>query len=254
MARYAIELSYDGTDFKGWQSQPDGSGVQDAVELAMRSLGENVRVTGAGRTDSGVHARAQVAHADLAKPWEPRRLVLALNAKLPASISAMRVALAGDSFHARKSAASREYRYFIWNSPTCFPYMKKYVLWLPGSHYDWGRAADAAGALVGEHDFRAFCRTVDRPDVTLRTVEYSRLFRRGSLLVFRIVANSYLTNMIRIAVGNLVSVASGRHDIDWFRGLLSPERERSESAQTASPSGLFFWRASYGSDVFEKNG
>lgn len=248
MPRYMLEVSYDGTDFRGWQSQPDGSGVQDAMEAALRSLGEDARVTGAGRTDAGVHARAQIAHVDLAKDWEPRRLTLALNAKLSLSanaISVMRTALTGDSFHARKSAVSREYRYFIWNSSTCYPYLKKYVFWLPGSHYDWGRAKAVAPCLVGEHDFRAFCRTVDCPDVTMRTVEYARLFERGNLLMFRIVANAYLTNMIRIAVGNLVSVAAGKHDAEWFEALLSGKGKRAESAQTASASGLFFWKATY---------
>ena len=106
MKNYALEISYDGGAFKGWQSQNGGTGVQDALEAAFSNLGEQTRVHGAGRTDVGVHARAQIATAFLAKKWEPRRLVLALNTKLPPSVSVMRAALVPDDFHARYSAVS----------------------------------------------------------------------------------------------------------------------------------------------------
>ena len=245
MPRYAAALAYDGTHFGGWQSQPGGACVQDAVESALSELGQRARVTGAGRTDAGVHARGQVAHFDLAKEWSPRRLTLALNAKLPPSVSVMRTARVDDAFHARRSAVAREYRYFIWNAPTCYPHIKPYVLRLPGGHYDWPRAAHAARLLEGEHDFRAFCRTVDRPEETRRTVVRSRLHVRKKLVVFRVVANAYLTNMIRIAVGNLLAVASGRRDEAWLGSLLEGRVERASSAQTVPACGLFFWRATY---------
>ena len=243
--KYVFEVSYDGTNYRGWQSQPGGCTVQDAFEGALADLGGASRVTGAGRTDAGVHARGQIVHAVLEKKWTPRRLTVALNAKLPADISVMKTAMVPDDFHARKNATTREYRYFIYNAPTCYPYLKPYVLWLHGGHYDWSRAMSAARLMVGEHDFRAFCRKVDCPEDTMRTVQYARLFKRGPLLVFRIVANSYLTNMIRIAVGNLLAVAAGKRGDDWFRALLSDESDRTTSAHTAAPSGLFFWRAGY---------
>ena len=243
--KYAFEVSYDGTNHRGWQSQPGGDTVQDAIEEALAALGERACVTGAGRTDAGVHARAQIAHAVLEKCWVPRRLTLALNSKLPTSISVMRTAVVPDDFHARKRATAREYRYFIYNAPSCYPHFKPYVLWLHGGHYDWSRAAATAHLMVGEHDFRSFCRQVDCPEDTVRTVRYARLFRRGPLLVFRIVANSFLTNMIRIAVGNLLAVAAGKRDENWFRSLLTGEGDRTASAQTVSPAGLFFWHATY---------
>ena len=249
MPRYAVTLAYDGTPFKGWQSQPGGTGVQDAMESALAELGSVTRVTGAGRTDAGVHARGQVAHFDLTKTWTPRRLTLALNAKLPPSVSVMRTARVGDAFDARRSAVTREYRYFIWNAPTCYPHIKPYVLWLPGCHYDWTRASDAARLLMGEHDFRAFCRTVDCPEETRRTVSHARLVARKNLVLFRVVANGYLTNMIRIAVGSLLSVASGRRDEAWFRSLLGGKVERSASGQTVSGCGLFFWKATYAEPI-----
>ncbi|MDR3279432.1 MAG: tRNA pseudouridine(38-40) synthase TruA [Synergistaceae bacterium] len=250
MPRIALELSYDGTGFSGWQSQSNENGVQDAVEGALRALGERVRINGAGRTDAGVHARAQIAHFDAVHAWAPRRLRLAINARLPASVSVMRAATTDDSFDARRDAVYREYRYFIWNAPTCYPHIKPYVLWLCGSHFDWGRAAQAASLLAGEHDFGAFCRTSDRPANTIRTVKSAALKRRGSMIVFRIIANSYLTNMVRITVGNLLAVAAGKRDDAWFESLLYGAR-RHISAKTVAPCGLFLWRVVYSEDIFK---
>ncbi len=245
MKNYALEISYDGGAFKGWQSQIGGFGVQDALEAAFAELGERARVHGAGRTDVGVHARAQSATVLLSKEWEPRRLVLALNAKLPPAVSVMRAAVVPSDFHARYSAVSREYRYFIWNSSTCYPHIRPYVLWCPGGCYDWGRAASAAKLFMGEHDFRAYCRSVDCPNVTIRTVKRARLSRRGSLTLFTVEANSFLTNMIRIMVGNLLEIARGARDEAWLMSLFEPGSSRRMSAKTSSPSGLFFWRAHY---------
>ena len=244
--RYAFSISYDGTAYWGWQAQSGGGSVQDALEAALAALGEtNVRVVGAGRTDAGVHAKAMVAHATLEKGWTPRRLTLAINSQLPPDISVMASAVVPDGFHARKSALTREYRYFIRNAPTCYPHLRPYVLWLPGHHYDWSRAKSAVRLMAGEHDFRAFCRRIDCPDDTVRTVEYARLFQRGPHLMLCIVARSYLTNMIRIAVGNLLAVAAAKRDVNWFRSLLAGEDDRCASAKTAAASGLFFWRAVY---------
>ncbi|MDR3166122.1 MAG: tRNA pseudouridine(38-40) synthase TruA [Synergistaceae bacterium] len=244
MPRIALLISYDGGPFSGWQSQPGGGGVQDAVEAALSKIGESVRITGAGRTDAGVHARGQVAHFDASGEWEPRRLVLAINAHLPESVSVMEACVAGSGFDARRSALSREYRYFIWNSSTCYPHIKPYVYRLHGTHYDWNAAAEAALLMEGRHDFGAFCRAADKPDNTVRTVRRARLIRRGSLVIFKITADAYLTNMVRIAAGNLLSVAERKRDADWFKSLLCGG-DRRESARTLPASGLFLWRVIY---------
>ena len=245
MPRIALEISYDGAGFLGWQSQPHERGVQDAVEAALRRVEEPSGVVGAGRTDAGVHALGQVAHFDAVKNWEPRRLILALNAHLPSGVSVMNAGVVNDDFHARRDAVLREYRYFIWNAPTCYPHIKPYALWLTGSHYNWKAGSDAARLLVGEHDFAAFCRSADKPENTIRRVKYARLFRRGKLVVFRIIADSYLTNMVRIAVGNLLAVASGRRDENWFLSLLDGTRDRRSSSETVSAHGLFLWKVTY---------
>ncbi|MDR1510026.1 MAG: tRNA pseudouridine(38-40) synthase TruA [Synergistaceae bacterium] len=251
MARIALELSYDGGAFLGWQSQTHGRGVQDVLETALVSVGETARATGAGRTDAGVHARGQVAHFDALKTWEPRRLKLALNAHLPSSVSVMRAALTEENFHARKSALWREYRYFIWNAPACYPYMKPYVLWLRGSHYNWNPAAAAASSFVGEHDFRAFCRADDCPANTVRRVRYARLIHRGQMVLFRIVAGSYLTNMVRIAVGCLLEVAAGRRDRSWLHGLIEGSADRNAASRTAVARGLFLWKVEYPCNIWD---
>ncbi|MDR1020058.1 MAG: tRNA pseudouridine(38-40) synthase TruA [Synergistaceae bacterium] len=251
---YALEVSYDGGPFSGWQSQLDGSGVQDALERALHVLGERggcgislvpYRVDGAGRTDAGVHARAQVASVRLLKRWVPRKLAAALNAHLPEAVVVTRAALAPPGFHARRSAVSREYRYFIWNSPSCYPHIRRYVLWQPVARYDWKRAAAAASAFAGRHDFRAFCRARDVPDSTERDVYCSRLYVRGRLVVFRVIANAYLTNMVRIMAGSLMEIALGRFDEARFARLLSGCADRSENAPTPPPSGLFLWGVKY---------
>ncbi|MDR1514621.1 MAG: tRNA pseudouridine(38-40) synthase TruA [Synergistaceae bacterium] len=251
---YSLEVSYDGGCFAGWQSQPDGAGVQDALERALRELGERgapgmprglCRVNGAGRTDAGVHARAQVASVSLRHAWVPRRLVLALNAHLPGALSVTRAALVPAGFHARRSALSREYRYFIWNASTCYPHIRRCVLWRPGTRYDWVRASRAAEAFIGRHDFRAFCRACDVPESTEREVIRSSLHIRGNLIVFRVEANAFLTNMVRIMAGSLMEIARGRFDEARLAHLLQGGASRSENAPTPSPSGLFLWKVNY---------
>jgi tRNA pseudouridine38-40 synthase len=244
MPRIALLISYDGGPFSGWQSQPGDRGVQDAVESALSKIGEHARITGAGRTDAGVHARGQVAHFDARREWEPRRLALAVNAHLPESVSVMKARAVKDGFDARRSALSREYRYFIWNAGTCYPHIKPYVYWLHGTHYDWNAASEAASLMEGRHDFGAFCRAADKPDNTLRTVKRARVTRRGSLVTFKITADAYLANMVRIAAGNLLSVAEGKRSADWFE-LLLRGGDRRESARTLPASGLFLWRVAY---------
>jgi tRNA pseudouridine38-40 synthase len=243
--KYALEIAYDGGRFAGWQSQPNGRGVQDAIELALRELGEEgARVAGAGRTDAGVHARAQAASVALRKEWEPDRLSLALNFKLRPHISVMRAERVSSDFHARRSALSREYRYFIWNAPSVYPHIAPYVYTLPFHNMDWARAAEAAKLMAGVHDFRAFCRKSDCPERTERTVIKSRLVKKGNLVVYRVEANSFLTNMVRIMTGNLIEIAKGRRGESWLAGLLRGE-DRTRSAQTIPPDGLFLWRVRY---------
>ena len=244
--RFAAEISYEGRGFYGWQIQPGLPSVQGALEDALSLLnGSHVDVAGAGRTDAGVHARAQVCSFDMAREWEPRRLLLAINANLPEGASVMRVREAAPGFHARFDAVSREYMYYIWHNSAIYPQLRPNVCWIKGGGYDWDRAAIACKYLVGEHDFGAFCRSVDRPENSVRTIYRARLLRRGSMLRLHIAGNGFLTNMVRIILGCLERVAVGAREPEWINELLLGKCSRNICGRTFPPEGLFLWKINY---------
>lgn len=245
MPNYAVELAYDGTSFVGWQSQTQGACIQDAVKSALDSLewGEH-KVIGAGRTDSGVHARGQVANVHMVREWEARRLLLALDAKLPDSISAMRMVRARDDFHARYDARSREYVYAIWNASVCYPHIKPYVHWLPGA-FDWQLAEKACRSFEGQHDFRSFARRSPPSDNSVRVLNRARLLQRGRLILFRVRANGFLTHMVRIMAGTLCEIARGGKPTDWVEELLNNPQENVPAGKKSPASGLHLWRVEY---------
>ncbi|PIE54702.1 MAG: tRNA pseudouridine(38-40) synthase TruA [Dethiosulfovibrio peptidovorans] len=243
--KYAVEISYRGDAFSGWQRQPRHPSVQGELERVLALLDQRpVPVTGAGRTDSGVHARGQVASFSLSREWEPSRLVLALNAHLPQSISIMRAGIVPDEFDARKSALWREYAYFVWHGPSCYPHLKAMVWWRKRDDWDHAAIHRCCRMLEGVHDFSAFCRVSECPDNPVRELLRVRHIRRGRLSILRVRGTAFLTNMIRIMVGNLDAVAQGRKDHRWFEDLLRGE-SRIRSAMTVPATGLFFWRVGY---------
>lgn len=250
MTRYAAELSYNGALYCGWQMQSNGFTVQEAVESTLSMLNKGpVSVAGAGRTDSGVHARAQVCSFDMSKEWDEFRLLMALNSNLPEGISAMRLIKTKPDFHARFNALKREYIYFLWTKKTIYPHIAPFVYSIMGDKYDWGLASKACRFLEGEHDFSNFCRTCKVPDDPVRKIYRARLRRRGPLVWFRIVGNGFLTNMVRMIMGDLVLVAKGEKDPEWIKYLFEVGSEKSYAARTLPPSGLFLWRIDYGESL-----
>lgn len=247
MPRYIAEVSYDGSRFHGWQLQPGLATVQGILEDALSLLnGSRVAVAGAGRTDAGVHARGQVCSFDLDKEWDMRRLILAINANVTKGASVIRLSLAPrPDFHARFDAKSREYVYFIWNASTIYPLLEPNICWLKPSGYDWSAAQRACHYLEGEHDFRAFCRSSDRQDDSVRTIYNAKLMRRGGLIWLRIVGSGFLTNMVRIILGNLELVARGEKEPEWIKKLLLGASKRADGGRTFPPNGLFLWRINY---------
>lgn len=243
--RYAVELSYVGNAFSGWQLQPGVPSVQEALEAALSTLdGANVRVTGAGRTDRGVHARGQVASFDLSKEWTPYRLTLALNNNLPDSISVVRASSVPENFDARSSALWREYAYFIWHGTSCYPHIRPMVWWRKVDDWNHGEVAKCCSYLLGRHDFGAFCKLSEKPENCYREILKATYITRGRLSILRIRGTAFLTNMIRIIVGNLDEVGRGRRSPAWFKELLNGG-DRTDSSTTAPSSGLFFWRVGY---------
>ncbi len=242
---YSCVVSYDGGRFSGWQTQPGAVTVQESIEGALSLLnGSRVRVTGAGRTDAGVHARGQVCSFAMSRRWEPRRLLLALNANLPAGAAAVRVDERSPGFDARRDALWREYAFFVWRGPFCYPMVKPYVWWKKKDTWDHALLRRACAMLEGRHDFTAFCRADELPSNPVRNMRFVRCLRRGQLTVLRVRGDAFLTNMVRIMAGNLDAVASGARPLSWLAGLLEGA-PRAESAATAPPTGLFFWRVGY---------
>lgn len=246
MVRYVSEVSYDGAGFYGWQVQPKLPTVQGALEDALSLLnGKEVAVAGAGRTDVGVHARAQVCTYDMEKDWEPGRLTQAINANVPKGVSVMRTAHTNGDFHARFNAAAREYVYFIWNSRTLYPMIEPYTFWVKDLNRDWDAAASACKIFEGTHDFGAFCRAEDRPDDSERTIYRAELFKRGNLLWFRVKGKGFLTNMVRIMAGALDKVSREPGYARTLTELLKPGAERRREIRTLPANALFLWKITY---------
>ena len=255
--KYAAQVAYMGGGYAGWQRQPlsesgPALGVQQVLEEALsRVSSAPVKVTGAGRTDKGVHALGQVASFELEKEWVPERLRLAVNFYLPEDVRVVRIFPVAPDFNARRSALWREYRYFVWHGWVCPPHLNGRVWWRK-SDWDMEAARKACRLLEGEHDFQAFCRTGECPERSVRTLSRVRLQRWGAMSVLTVRAPSFLMNMVRILVGNVDAVArthwsspgGERRPLSWLETLLSGA-ERSDSAMTAPACGLWFWRAAY---------
>lgn len=252
--KYAAKVSYCGTSFSGWQRQKIGIGVQEKIEDALQTLsGRKISITAAGRTDAGVHARAQVISFEMDKEWPPDKLLLAINFHLPPDVSIMNIAEAPDAFDARRSAIWREYRYLIWHGNAISPLLRGFAWW---NKFHWNReeTLKACSLYQGTHDFGAFCKTAERPDSSVRTVYRAALKRKGNMTIFTVRGNAFLNNMVRIMAGNLQAVGYGKKSAEWLKALLAGA-ERAESAVTAPPEGLCLWRVGYGEDTpFSEDG
>ncbi len=245
--RYRMDLSYDGTAYSGWQVQPRHRTIQGELERALKEItGSRVRVEASGRTDTGVHARCQVAHFDLPiARIRPEKLSLGLNALIPADIRVSKVRSVPSSFHARFSARGKEYRYFIHNAPVPSPCHRLYRAWIR-SPLDLVAMRAAASELLGYHDFAAFAANPNRElDSTCRTLHILSVTQKGAELVLRVQGDGFLYKMVRSLAGFLIRVGSGELSPDVTRAILE-SRTRTARVPTASPEGLFLWRVIYG--------
>jgi tRNA pseudouridine38-40 synthase len=246
MLRYRILIEYDGTPFNGWQRQADGASVQGALEEALRQFcGEEAAVRGAGRTDSGVHALAQVAHFDLQKSWEPFKVREALNFHLkPAPIVVLDCEVVAGDFDARYSATARHYRYRILSRRAPPALDRNRVWWLP-IPLDADAMARAARALLGRHDFTTFRAAQCQANSPLRTLDRLDVFRQGEEIVIAASARSFLHNQVRSMVGSLKLVGDGKwRERDLAAALAA--RDRAACGPVAPASGLYLVRVDYG--------
>lgn len=246
MPRLKVTLSYDGTDFVGWQLQKNGRSVQGVLEQAVeRIVGEPVRVHGSGRTDSGVHARGQVAHFDIPEhrlnvPW--RR---ALNSILPPDVSVVMAEQVHDDFHSRFQSLSKTYSYTLWVEPAFVDPMRRRYVWDCGP-VDIPAMEQAAAELCGRHDFTSFQNAGTEIKTTVRTISDFRVQQghTGYELVWLVTADGFLKQMVRNLVGLLVAVGRGKADHENVRSLLD-ERDRTLAPGTAPARGLCLERVVY---------
>jgi len=241
--RLWARVEYDGTDFYGFQVQPAKRTVQGEIERVLeRLVGVETRVTGAGRTDRGVHAQGQVIGFEVEWRHSLSDLHRALNAVLARDVAILEMALAPEGFHPRFSALKRTYRYTVLNRPCRSPLLER-TAWHIAQDLDVARMAQAAYSLVGTHD----CSTFGRPpqgENTVRTVQRAKWQKRGSELTFEIQANAFLYRMVRSIVGTLVLVGWGRVSPKEFEAILQ-SRDRSQIRQVAPARGLCLTRVDY---------
>jgi tRNA pseudouridine38-40 synthase len=236
--RIAVGVEYDGRAFHGWQTQPAGGTVQDALEGALQQIaGVAVKVVCAGRTDAGVHATAQVAHFDAPVERPLSAWVRGVNTFLPPTVAVRWAHPVSDDFHARFSAYGRCYRYLLINRPQRSGVWHGRAGWY---HHplDVDAMQQAATLLLGEHDFSAFRAADCQAKSPLKTMRQATVRRCGELIVFDFEAGAFLQHMVRNLVGSLVYIGQGKHPPDWMAMLLA-QRERRLAAPTFSAAGLY---------------
>ena len=235
--RYFITFSYDGTRYHGWQIQPNGDSVQERLEWALSTLlRQEVNVTGAGRTDAGVHARVMVAHFDFEEAIDCKQLCYKLNRLLPFDIAVQEVKQVSDDMHARFSATSRTYHYYIHTKKD--PFRRAYSCEI---HYplDFALMNEAGKILTTYEDFGAFCKSHTDVKTTICHVTEARWVQTSETAwYFRITANRFLRNMVRAVVGTLIDVGRGKLSIEEFRKVIEGKR-RTEAGESMPGNALF---------------
>jgi tRNA pseudouridine38-40 synthase len=242
--RIALGIEYDGSMFCGWQTQPSGCGVQDAIERAASTIaGQDIETVCAGRTDAGVHAIAQVVHFDTEAERPLTAWVRGVNALLPAGVAVIWAQPVDPEFHARYSARERRYRYLLLNRSARPGAYHRQVGWfhLP---LDVERMRAGAAFLIGTHDFSAFRSAECQAKSPVRELRRLSIERRGDCLAFNLAANAFLHHMVRNIVGSLVYVGSGRRDPSWIAEVLAAG-DRAAAAPTAASAGLYLVQVSY---------
>jgi tRNA pseudouridine38-40 synthase len=250
MRNLKITLSYDGTDFAGWQIQPDSPTIQGTLSSAIgRVTGEKVLPQGSGRTDAGVHAIGQVASFTLESPIPAANLLIALNDVLPPAIRVLAAQEVDSSFYARKSALAKTYRYRIYRGDICSPFLARYV-WHHPYPLDENAMLESAGLVIGEHDFTSFA-AVDpergREDAAVsnvRKIFSSAWHREGEEFVYTVRGSGFLHHMVRNLVGSFVLAGKGSLSRDDISRILAA-KNRSAAGPTASAAGLCLVNVEY---------
>ena len=244
MVNIKLIVEYDGTNYCGWQIQPEGSTIQGELQDALVTiLKQRVVVVSAARTDRGVHAKGQVVNFKIPYFFSPFQLTQALNSVLSPDIRVKKAQQMPEEFHARYSANCKIYKYFIYNYRYLPPWLRKFRWWIKFP-LDCQEMVNAASHLVGRHDFLSFQNKGSFSSSTIRCVEKIKINKKGPLITVLIKADGFLYKMARNIMGTLVEVGRGKFFPAEIADILSV-RDRRKAGPTAPPQGLFLWRVGY---------
>ena len=246
--KFKLVIAYDGTAYEGWQVQKIGTGVQQIIETALAKLFPSTpRLHSSSRTDTGVHALGMVAHFQVPMAearMTPRKLVLALNAHLPADIRIVSAARAHSRFHARFDAAGKQYRYLVWNHAAMNPLLR-HAAWHVPRKLDLRLMREAARLFVGKHDFQSFAANPGyKKETTVRTLTRCDLKKSGAQYTFVIEGDGFLYKMCRGIVGTIVQAGLGKFPPDEIKVMLA-KADRRVAGMTAPAHGLVLWKVFY---------
>lgn len=251
MPRYKLTVEYDGTPTVGWQRQNEGLSIQGALEDAVLAMGgERCNVVGAGRTDAGVHATAQVAHVDISKEWDLHKLLHGMNHHMweqiaiePCPISVINIEPVSDDFHARFSATRRYYTYLILNRQAR-PALDSRRVWHVPEALDVDKMQQGAEFLLGNHDFTSFRDSQCQSKSPIKTLDSIIFAHAGNMISMHVNAKSFLHHMVRNIIGTLWMVGTGRIEAEDVQKILLA-KDRAQAGPTAPASGLYLTRVDY---------
>lgn len=248
MKRIKLTVAYDGTNYCGWQIQPNGITVEEVLNRELSALTKTkVTVIGASRTDSGVHARGNVAVFDTDSPIPPDRIAYALNRRMPEDIVVIRSEEVPADWHPRYQNSVKTYEYHILNSKMPDP-TKRHTTYFVSYHLDIQKMREAAAYIVGEHDFASFCNIHTNVEDTVRTIYELAIEKNGEEWTIRIRGNGFLYNMVRIIVGTLLRVGRGFYTPEQVKEILEV-KDRKSAGVTAPPQGLMLMQIEYEKDL-----
>lgn len=237
MKKVKLVVAYDGTNYCGWQIQPNGVTIEQKLNEALTQLlGEDIKVTGASRTDAGVHSLGNVCVFETSSRMPAEKISFALNQRLPEDIVVQSSCEVDESFHPRFSKSKKTYEYRILNRKMRMPTRRLDTYFF---HYELDVAAmqKAAGYLVGEHDFKSFCAANAQSETTIRTIYSCEVSKKEDIITIRVTGNGFLYNMVRIIAGTLIKVGNGDYKPEDMKAILDA-CDRSKAGPTAPAHGL----------------
>lgn len=242
---YRMVIQYDGTRYRGWQRQGDQADtIQGRIERVLsKRFGYEVEIDGAGRTDAGVHALAQVANVHLPERVDIDRMRQDMNEYLPEDIRILKVDAAGERFHSRLHATGKVYEYHLMKK-NCFCVFTRKYSWQMTDTLDVPQMREAAKSILGQHDFKGFCTRASKKKTTVRRMDAIDIIESEEEIILRFEGNGFLYNMVRILTGTLVEVGLGKRSIQSIKEILQ-NGERRNAGETAPAQGLFLVQVKY---------